>query len=89
MYECEVRVPFMRDGKKVLEWTVKPVSSLGSGAQRGIRCMHCAGEVRVHKQKVPHGPADHVEHLRTVDSRNCRSGHHFEGTHKRSDQPVE
>jgi hypothetical protein len=90
MYECEVKRPFKRNGVKTMEWTEVSVSSLGSTpVQGGIRCRHCHGAVRVHKQRVPNGPADHVEHLMRQDSENCRGGVHFKGTHRRSENPVE
>jgi hypothetical protein len=90
MYECEVKKLFMRSGAKIWQWAVVPVSSLGSTPQGGgIRCKHCYGRVRVHKQQVAHGPADHVEHLRRRDSENCKAGHHFNGMHRISDEPVE
>jgi len=89
MYECEVKKPFQREGRKVFEWVERPVSSLGSGPIKGgIRCKHCHGAVRVHKQQVGHGPADHVEHLSHADSVNCLGGHYFCGTHRLSDDPV-
>jgi len=68
MYECEVKKLFMEQGKEVWKWVLRPVSSLGSGEQPGIRCMHCNGAVRVHKQTAENGPADHVEHLSHEDS---------------------
>lgn len=81
MKECEQKRPFMRDGKKVLEWAKTPVSALESGADRSIRCLHCHGAVQVHKRKVPHGPEDHVEHRSRQDSERCRGGAYFKGTH--------
>lgn len=89
MYSCEEKRPFMQDGQKVLRWKVVEVTSLDSGQAPYIRCMHCHGRVRVHKQKVEHGPKDHVEHVISADSRRCRGGYHFKGTHQRSAEPVE
>lgn len=89
MYECEVKRPFMVKGVREWRWVVKKVSALVSGNDPDYRCMHCHGAVRVHKQAVEHGPADHVEHLRREDSENCRGGSYFKGTHKQSNQPVE
>ena len=89
MYECEMKKLFMENGVKVWKWVVRPVSSLGSGGQPGIRCMHCHGAVRVHKQAVEHGPSDHVEHLLHDDSERCLAGHHFQGVHQMSGNPVE
>lgn len=90
MYECEVKTPFMVDGQKVRRWAKKSVTSLASGAQRDIRCMHCHGAVRVHKNRVPHGPADHVEHLSRKDSEGCQAGSYYDGKGQRmSSVPVE
>jgi hypothetical protein len=89
MYECQVLIPFKKDGKTVLKWAVKPVSFLDSGAQRGIRCKHCFGEVRVHKQRVVDGPKDHVEHLKSQDAKYCRGGDTFCGEHRPSEWPVQ
>lgn len=90
MYECEIKALFKKDGIREFRWVVKPVSSLGSsGSQPGIRCMHCHGRVRVHKQQVANGPADHVEHLEREDSENCRGGSYFKGNHRLSQNPVE
>ena len=90
MYECEVRALFKVNGQREYRWVVKPVTTLAtSGAQPDIRCMHCHGRIRVHKQHVEHGPTDHVEHLAHDDSVHCRAGHHFDGEHRLSVNPVE
>ncbi len=89
MYECEVKRPFKVNGVLEWRWVQKTVSALVSGNYPDYRCMHCQGAVRVHKQQVDHGPADHVEHLRRADSENCLGGSYFKGTHRRSDEPVE
>ena len=90
MYEGAVKKLYQRDGRKSWQWKVVPVASIASTPEAGgIRCQHCRGHVRVHKRRVPHGPADHVEHLSTVDSTNCLGGHIFAGVHKISDHPVE
>ncbi len=89
MNKCEAKRPFMRDGKKVREWTTVPVSNLESGGGPDIRCMHCHGAVRVHRQQVEHGPVDHVEHRSRQDSRGCMGGIYFEGVHHMSQNPVE
>lgn len=89
MYSCEERRFFIENGKKVPRWKVVEVRTLESGGSGSIRCMHCHGRVKVHKQKVTHGPQDHVEHLSHDDSENCKAGMHFSGTHKMSAEPVE
>lgn len=89
MYECEVKVPFVENGTKVLRWKVKPVTALTSGVQRGIRCKHCHGEVRVHKQQIAEGPEDHVEHTSRDDAQHCPGSPLFRGSARRSQQPIE
>ncbi len=90
MYDCEVKAAFKEGDGKVWKWTERSCELLDTGTHRGIRCKHCHGAVRVHKQQVPNGPADHVEHLRRKDSENCRGGSYFNGhTHRMSDEPVE
>lgn len=88
MTKCEQKKPFMRDGKKVWEWVEVPVSTLASGSRADVRCMHCHGAVRVHKQHVDHGPVDHVEHRSRQDSENCMGGIYFKGAHQMSSHPV-
>jgi hypothetical protein len=88
MLNCEAKKLFMRDGVKVREWTIVPVSTLVSGASYDIRCMHCHGAVKVHKRQVEHGPADHVEHRSRQDSERCKAGVHFQGDHRLSLNPV-
>lgn len=88
MTRCEQKKLFIKNGKKLEEWVEVDVSGLSSGTNEDIRCKHCRGSVRVHVKKVPHGPADHVEHLSHQDSENCRGGVHFKGTHRLSLQPV-
>lgn len=89
MYECEVKAPFREGDGKAWKWVVRSCTLLDTGTNRGVRCMHCHGAVRVHKRQVDHGPADHVEHLRRTDSENCKGGSYFMGTHRMSDDPVE
>lgn len=88
MYDCETRLLFMEDGVKVPRWTSRGVSTVSKDAP--IRCKHCHGAVRIHRQQVDHGPADHVEHRERVDSENCLGGSYFPagGVHKMSSRPV-
>lgn len=88
MTVCQKRTLFKRDEAKVWEWVEVPVSRLCSGIQPGIRCAHCHGAVRVHKQQVEHGPCDHIEHVSHQDSVNCKGGHYFIGNHAMSLNPV-
>lgn len=88
MTKCEQKRLFKINDEKVWKWVEVDVSTLTSGEQKSIRCMHCQGAVRVHKQNVDHGPKDHVEHRSKQDSENCRGGHYFKGEHKPSQNPV-
>lgn len=88
MTKCEQKRLFKLDGEKFWRWVEVDVSALQSGEQISIRCTHCHGRVRVHKQNVEHGPKDHVEHRSKQDSESCRGGHYFKGEHKMSLAPV-
>jgi hypothetical protein len=88
MYECETKVLFKEGDVKVSRWTARGVAKVSKGD--AVRCRHCHGAVRIHRQNVEHGPADHVEHLEREDSENCLGGHYFPtgGIHKMSSRPV-
>lgn len=88
MTKCQKKKLFMRGENKVWEWVEVEVSSIISGARGDIRCMHCYGAVRVHKQQVEHGPVDHVEHRDRQDSEHCKGGIYFQGVHRISINPV-
>jgi hypothetical protein len=88
MLRCEQRREYLITGIHEWRWKQVPVSEVASGA-KDIRCMHCHGAVRVHRQNVAHGPQDHVEHLSRQDSTGCIGGVYFNGEHRRSLQPVE
>ena len=89
MYECEVKKQFL--GRE------KARMALGKGARlkgfrccaRARRCAHCRGAVRVHKQRLEHGPQDHVEHRSRSDSEGCEAGSYCRGGHRLSANPVE
>lgn len=89
MTSCERRTQYKRDVGYEWLWKEVPVAEVIGAAGKSIRCVHCHGAVRIHQQKVSHGPQDHVEHLSRQDSENCRGGHYFKGEHRRSSQPVE
>jgi hypothetical protein len=88
MLRCERKAQFKIKDERTWKWVEVEVAALSSGEQPAIRCLHCHGRVRVHKQAVPHGPQDHVEHVSRRDSENCRGGHYFKGEHKMSLQAV-
>jgi hypothetical protein len=68
MLKCERKAPFKINNEKVWRWVEVDVAALPSGEQPKIRCIHCHGQVRVHKRNVAHGPQDHVEHMSHQDS---------------------
>lgn len=88
MFECEVKKQFVVDGVREWRWETVPVSKIFDAGPNHVRCAHCQGAVRVHKQQVSHGPQDHVEHRSRADSEGCRGGSYFLGSHRLSANPV-
>jgi hypothetical protein len=88
MNNCEQQKPYLQNGAEVKRWVVVEASTVEGVPANKLRCMHCFGAVRVYKQRVPHGPQDHVEHKSRQDSRGCLGGVYFEGEHRASMQPV-
>jgi hypothetical protein len=62
MTRCEQRKEYKVDGRYELRWKEVAVSEALGAQPADVRCMHCHGSVRIHKQQVGHGPRDHVEH---------------------------
>ncbi|RJR48122.1 MAG: hypothetical protein C4576_08780 [Desulfobacteraceae bacterium] len=89
MKKCEQKKLFKVEGRSHWRWTETAVSVLPRDTKVDVRCMHCHGAVRVHKQQVEHGPEDHVEHRSRQDSESCKGGIYFKGTHRMSQMPVE
>jgi len=90
MTKCEQKKEYRRPHGDAWEWKVVEVSSMLEVPRDRLRCMHCHGAVRIHRQQVPHGPQDHVEHVLRQDSIHCLGGHYYDGTGQRtSTQPVE
>jgi len=89
MTYCEQKKRFMLTSKMEWLWVKVPVSLVGTSYE-AIRCMHCHGAVRIHQQRIDHGPEDHVEHASRQDSDNCQGGNiYVRGEHRLSLQPVE
>jgi len=88
MRSCERKALFLVGNEKVWRWVVAEVAALPSEKPPFVRCVHCHGRVRVHKQNGEQGSEDHVEHLSRQDSEYCRGGHHFKGEHRLSLRPV-
>ena len=78
MTKCEQKKQLMADEKRVWKWVEVKVSKI-IGTPHEIRCLHCHGVVRLHKQRVNHGPQDHVEHRSKQDSEHCPGGHYYNG----------
>ena len=89
MIKCERKALFKKEGNKVTGWTEATVSTIPDEDPPEVRCAYCHGAVRIHRQHVDHGPADHVEHLSRQDSEGCRAGFHFKGVHQISHCSVE
>lgn len=87
--KCEQKKQFAVGEGREWRWVEVDVSKAIGAPRHAIRCLHCHGAVRIHKQQVANGPQDHVEHLSRQDSEHCRAGSYFQGTHKLSSQPVE
>jgi hypothetical protein len=85
---CEHKRRFKIGESYEWRWKVVAVSEIVGTPDPQIRCAHCHGAVRIHKQQVDHGPQDHVEHRSRQDSKGCRAGHYFQGEHRISARPV-
>jgi hypothetical protein len=89
MTRCERRKRYKINDSYELRWKEVPVSEVLDAVPSDIRCLHCHGRVRVHRQQVAHGPQDHVEHRSRQDSEHCPGGHYFVGDARMSSNPVE
>lgn len=93
MYDCERKARFLDRScptdrsKRTFAWL--PVKVVDVPDNGDIRCRHCQGSVKIHRQQTPNGPADHVEHKTRTDSENCKGGFYFKGVHRISLRPVE
>jgi hypothetical protein len=93
MFECERKAVFVDKSdpnnvtKRKSGWVVSPVLGIPKGTE--IRCMHCRGSVKIHRQKQVQGIRDHVEHREHEDSENCKAGIFFKGIHRISNHSVE
>lgn len=88
MTRCDRRTKYKRNNEYLWDWKEVPVSEVFGADSKDLRCTHCHGRVRLHRQHVEHGPQDHVEHRSRRDSEGCRAGHYFQGTHRMSSDPV-
>ena len=88
IYRCDVHALFIEGvpPKRVRRWLERDAQDVQPG--QTIRCYRCHGAARMHRNRVVHGPADHVEHRRKVDSQFCELGYYFSGEHRMSDRPV-
>jgi hypothetical protein len=86
---CDQKKQFKVGEAYEWRWTPVNVSEIVGLPNPRIRCAHCRGAVRLHRQHVEHGPRDHVEHRSRHDSEHCRGGHYFQGDHRLSSRPLE
>ena len=77
MYECEQKKEFQVGGKIERRWVKVSAELIDVVPKELLRCLHCHGPVRLHKQRVAHGPRDHVEHTVTADRTHCKGGNLF------------
>jgi hypothetical protein len=90
MTVCEQKKEFRtNNGGSEWRWVEVAASRVADVPRKRLRCTHCHGAVRLHRQQVPHGPQDHLEHLLKQDSEHCRGGHYFAGEHRLSSQAVD
>lgn len=61
IYDCEVLVWFIRNNIREQRWILREVENIPNGSK--VRCKHCHLPVRIHRQRRPDGPKDHVEHF--------------------------
>lgn len=88
MTRCEQRTKYKINGEYEWRWKEIAVSEAIDPEAAPIRCAYCHGRVRIHRQRVEHGPQDHVEHRSHSDSEGCQGGHFFQGQHRMSSNPV-
>ncbi len=87
---CEQKKDFRGPQGDYTKWVEVSASQVAAVSRDRIRCKHCHGAVRLHRQQVSHDPQDHVEHLSRQDSEHCIGGHYYKGPPPRlSAQPVE
>jgi hypothetical protein len=89
MFECATRRRFRKpDGSTEFEWVSRSVKAIDKGSD--IRCAHCEGEVRIHRQRLPDGAPDHVKHTSADDARHCKGSGNFgpDDVHRMSTKPV-
>lgn len=84
--KASMTISDVRRGKS--GWQAEEVDNGLDAKVVDVRCHYCKGEVRVHHKHKPNGPTPHVEHKSKQDSTNCKGGHHFNGTHRTSQNPV-
>lgn len=85
---CEQKKPFLVDDKRIEKWVKMEVAKI-IDESKPVRCAHCYGKVRIHRQRKESGTQDHVEHYKRSDSENCIAGHYYKGGgHKMSSKPV-
>ena len=87
MTQCEHWKQYKVGASYEWRWKEVAVSEIVGIPSAKVRCVHCHGAVRLHKQ-VADGSQDHVEHRSKQDSEGCPGGHHFLGEPRMSSKPV-
>ena len=93
MWECEIQKWHVdptdpeNHSKRTLKWVEVKVSTVSSGFT--VRCRHCHGPVKIHRQRQTNGMKDHVQHRDRDDSENCLGGHYYKGVHRMSPNAIE
>ncbi len=92
IYECEAKKPVVRDGVKIREWRITPVSDVITEELSEYRCKDCHGKIKLYDKHVAHAPAPHAVHVSRQDSEYCPSGRYFRQnpgrTPRMSEKPV-
>jgi hypothetical protein len=74
-YECEVkRRRRTESGTLQSFWKLKSVQEAVEDEDKEFRCKDCHGRVKLHRRRLPNGPASHVAHLTKEDSEYCVAG---------------
>ena len=88
MTRCERRTKYKSGGEYEWRWKESPVAHAIGSLTTNLRCLHCHGEVRLHRRQAEDGPEDHVQHRWRKDSEACEGGHYFKGVHQASSRPI-
>jgi cytochrome c2 len=74
MTRCETKRLYKTDAGKEWRWIEIAVADIPSGAENLIRCTHCHGAIKLHKEKGETGPPHLAKHKARADADNCKNG---------------